>query len=466
MSASDVQTWTDTWADLRRSVNGFLIVPAATIIVCMLLAGCTYFLDRSVTTRIGGIRELLSARLFTGDGSIDTLLATLAGGMMTLTSITFSMLLIAVQQSAGALTTQVLDQFMRRRLNQFYFGAFVGVSLHVLIVMATVETRATPVFSTLLALLLTCSALVLLILLMYTTLNQMRANRIVEAIHDLTLASRERQYRLLTRTRRRSLQPSAMVTRRVLSDNNGYVANLHLDLLAKAVGGRDDLEVEFFVSIGDYVCFHDTIAEIRAGSDAIVATVEQAVLEAIDLERQRNMHVDPGYGVTQLATIGWTSTSTALSNSSPALSCLRSLRDLAARWSEEQLPAQAEDSLPVVYRDRVLERVIDAFESIGVAASEAMQHRCCAEVLNAFSRSYARLPEELKPRAEDAVRRMLSSLGDHVLTADVDRALLLLVDVLFEAGRTDTAREVRTAHARLASTIGQLHSRGTRVSAG
>ncbi len=465
MSASGVQTWADTWADIRRSVNDFLVVPAFTILVGVLLAGGSYLLDHGVTTQVDGIRAILSERLFTGEGSIDTLLSTLAGGMITLTSITFSMLLIAVQQSAGSLTTQVLDQFMRRRLNQFYFGAFVGVSLHVLIVMATVETDSSPVFSTLLALLLTCSALVLLIFLMYTTINQMRANRIVEAIHDLTLDSRERQHRLLSRTRRHAVTTSSAVTRRVLSNNNGYMANLHLDRIAKAAGRRDDFEVELFVSIGDYVCFRDAIAEIRAGSDAIASTIEKAVLQAVDLERQRNLHVDPGYGVTQLATIGWTSTSTALSNSSPALSCLRNLRDLAARWSLEQLPAKAEDALPVVYRDRVLERVIDAFESIGVSASEAMQHRCCAEVLHAFARTFVQLPAELKPRAEDAVRRTLSSLGDHVLTADVDRALLELADVLSDAGRAETAAEVRAAHARLASTIGQLHSRGTRVGA-
>ncbi len=463
MSASGVHSWRDTWADLRRSVSDFLVVPSATILVCVLLAWATHQLDGSRGATMRTVRDVLSARLFTSEGAIDTLLSTLAGGMITLTSITFSMLLLAVQQSAGSLTTQVLDQFIRRRLNQFYFGVFVGVSLHVLVVMATLESDPAPVFSALMALILTCASLVTLIFLQYTTVNQMRANRIVEAIHDLALDSRERQHRLLSRTRRVSQLQSAPVSHRVLSNNNGYMANLHLDRLAEVLGEADGSEVELHVSIGDYVCFQDVIAEVRTTSAARAQDIGHAVLHAVDLERQRNMHLDPGYGVTQLGTIGWTATSTAKSNPSPALACLRNLRDLTARWSRDPAPAPATDRVPVVYRDDLLSSVIDAFESIGVAASESMQHRCCAEVLYAFSSTFAQLPVALQSRAEDAVRRTLTALGDHVPTADVDHALRELGLVLEREGRTHAAGEVRTAHARLTATVGTLHSRSTRV---
>ncbi len=465
MSASGVQTWSDTWADLRRSFSDFLVVPACTIAAFLLLALGTHALDTRTIAWADGARTFLSRYVLTSESSTETLLATLAGGMMTLTSITFSLLLLAVQQSAGSMTTQVLDQFIRRRLNQWYFGVFVGVTLFTLSTLAANTTDKSPVFSATAALLLTCGALVLLIFLLYTTLNQMRANRILEAIHDLALEARERQRRVLARTRSASQLATSHVTQLVASNNNGYFAHLHLDRIAKAAGDGE-YEVVLLVSLGDYVCYRDVIAEVRASAVVQASAVGEAVLHAVDLERQRNLHVDPGYGITQLGTIGWTSTSTAVSNPAPALSCLRNLRDLALRWSVEKPPPVPSNALPVVYRDNVLEHVIDALESIGVAASESLQNQCGAEVLLTFADLLERLPVGLQPRAEDAVRRALSGLGDHVLTADLDRALSHLAETLSATGRTNTEREVRTAHARLAQTVGVLFSRDSRVNAG
>ena len=60
---------------------------------------------------------------------------------MTVASITISLLLLALQQSAANMTTQILDQFLRRRINQAYFGFFVGLALYSLVTLtlATVD---------------------------------------------------------------------------------------------------------------------------------------------------------------------------------------------------------------------------------------------------------------------------------------------------------------------------------------
>jgi hypothetical protein len=92
-----------------------------------------------------------------------------------------------------------------------------------------------------------------------------------------------------------------------------------------------------------------------------------------------------------------------------------------------------------------------------------MQHQCCAEVLTTLSTMLGRLPMGARLRAEDAIRRTLSSLGDHVLTAPLDRALTRLRDALLAAGRGATAGELQRAHAAKATTIGVLNTRATRV---
>jgi len=76
---------------------------------------------------------------------------------------------------------------------------------------------------------------------------------------------------------------------------------------------------------------------------------------------------------------------------------------------------------------------------------------------------FERVSPQLQRRAEDLIRRSLSALGDHVLTAELDSALAALSATLDRAGRQETAREVRVARDRLAASIGRLGSRATRA---
>src|SRR6185312_12168648 len=115
-----------------------------------------------------------------------------------------TLLLVVVQQSAASMTTQVFDQFLRSRNNQLIFGFFVGLALFSLIILSTVSSPFNPVTGATLALFLTFIALFLLIILVYTTINEMRPPVIIESIHKHILNARERQARLINRTRRMS----------------------------------------------------------------------------------------------------------------------------------------------------------------------------------------------------------------------------------------------------------------------
>src|SRR5690606_14302477 len=130
------------------------------------------------------------------------ILTAAAATLITITSITFTVLLLAVQQAAGAMGTQIIDQFLRRPINQLVFGYFVGMSIYSLIVLAAVHEEFNPILSTLLAFVFSGVALYLLAALVYVTLTQMRPAIVIHAIHDGTLAARKRQLPIIMRTRR------------------------------------------------------------------------------------------------------------------------------------------------------------------------------------------------------------------------------------------------------------------------
>ncbi len=160
-----------------------------------------------------------------------------AASIITVTSITFSILLIAIEQAAATMTHQVVDQYLRRRLNQFYFGYFVGLATYALLILATVQPSFNPVFGGMLAVIFTIFALLLLITLVYTTLDRVRPTVIIEAIHDHILAARERQVSILRATRRQPEAPGRMLVP-VKAEVHGFITRININALEGALWKR------------------------------------------------------------------------------------------------------------------------------------------------------------------------------------------------------------------------------------
>ena len=228
-------------------------------------------------------------------------------------------------------------------------------------------------------------------------------------------------------------------------------------------------EIILEVEIGSYVVFQDLIATVKNAPGHDMFALTKIVQAAVLLERQRDITADAGYGVQQLAMIGWTSISSAKSHIGAGLLALHALRDIMAHWSAENIAIEDQNPLdpavwPVVYQDKAFDHLLDAFESFAVISSESMQYQIFAEVLRAFAAMYPRIPAEYRPRVEDLLRRILPALGDHVLTRDLDSALSAVLRTLRSNDRMETASLIQEAKDKLQQSVGKLNSRSTRVS--
>lgn len=454
---------------IRRAFSEFLAIPTAIIVGFLLLAVAAYAIERVAVGWLPSLRGLIQTVAFESPEATSSLLSEIAGGLITVTSITFSLLLLAVQQTASSYTSVVFDQFLQRKLNQAFFGFFIGLALYALVVLATVKPEFNPVLGASLATVLMVVALFLLILLIYDTIDQMRPAVIVDRIHDHVLDARRRSLAMIRRTRRQPRLAGVAGTT-VATREDGFVTDIDIDALETAIGrAGGEVEVELLVVIGSYVTFGDPLAEVRP-LDRGRPDLAEAVQRAIEIARMRELARDPAYGIEQLASIGWSTISTSKQNPAAGRLAILALRDLLARWSrgddEGEEPTPPTAVVSVVYRDDVLASLVGALESMGVVASESMQHQNFAEVVRAFAATFGDLEPDDRRRVEDAIARLLSALGDLVLTADLAAALDGLTEALDRAGSTGTAAAVRRAQERLARSVGELNSRATRVPTG
>lgn len=445
---------------LRRSFSDFLTVPLAVLSTFVALAFAAYAVDASIGPREdwGPIWSTLNR--YVGDtDSADALLETLTGSLITVTSITFSILLLAVQQGASSLTSQIFDQYLRRRSNQIYFGFFVGASLYTLLTLVLTNSEHRPVVGVSIAILIVIVALCALIALIYSTLDQTKSVNIIRSIRDETLGARERQLKWLSET---AEPPAGLGAGRIVTSSNcGYFRNLDVAALRR-IAHDAGVSIEVSPSLGDYVPLGGRLAVVR--DEAVPSdSLDRRIRHAISVAEQRDFGADAGYGVNQIVIIGWASTSTAKSNPSAARAASLALHELLWRWSQEGRLSPARANVATVYyRDSVAEQLFDGFESIIVAASESVQHQTLATVLEALIESFPAMPVVWRDRTEQMLMSSLSALGDHLPTRLLQRRHASAAVALQADGRTEGAARIRQAWSELEDTRGQLHARGTR----
>ncbi len=450
---------------IRRSFSEFLAVPFAEVAAFVVLAGLVSWFDISAGPRAhwSGWRKFLDA--FVGDPQQATsLMSTVATSLVTMSSITFSILLLAVQQSSAALTNQIVDQYMRRRTNQVFFGFFVGSALFALTCLGLARHTAVPVLSTTLCLILAVLCLGLLVVLIYSTLDQTRPSSIIATIHDSTVHARKRQLNHISRI---SSQPIALPEGQTITgERYGYIVSIDYGALLDLTEAQPGRVIAIEQPLGSPVYKGQRIATVSPGH-ALDERQVAAVRRAIRIGRRRELLIDPMFGVDQLGNIAWTAVSTAKSNPAAGLVAIHALNDLLYRWGRGgALVCRPGEGARVFCRDTLMDHLARAYESLMVVASESMQQQSLAEVSKGIARSFGALPGEMQDKLERAVLGSLSALGDHVPTTILELEINRLEETFRDSGRQQAADEVASAWNALARSRGTLHSRADRVPEG
>ena len=436
---------------LRRGIVEFLTVPLLAAAALCAAAVVVAFLDNQGGDSL--VRR--AAQEIVPPSGAAAFIGVVATSLMTVTSITFSVLLVAVQQTASSLSAVVFDQYLRRRSNQLHLGYFVGSTAFCFIVAATARSSPAPVYGAIAALVLAVGCLVALLLVIHSTVDQMRPESVVHSIHELALRAHERELELLRGTRQKRRTPPGTEARAVRASASGYVVSVDARALAQvARAAGPDAEVLVTCQMGTYIALGEPVARV-AGMAAHDDGSDADVLAAFRFDDTRRVEVDAGYSIDQLENIAWMTGTSASQSPYTASAAIDELRDLAGQWAiaderRQQTASEGPEPLPVVYQDGATSRVLRALATLLVGSSESQQAHTDALIVNSFAHVLPQLTAEHDlqevTRSLDAA---LPSITEHAALPALEAALSELVDALDDVGRD--ARRVKQVQARLRS---------------
>ncbi len=319
------------WLDGLRSSYWFL--PGAMVVASAFLAALTVRLDRIGALAPEVFPEWI--RLHEPDPA-RAVLATIAGAMITIVSLTFSISIVALALASSQFGSRLLYNFMRDRKNHVVLGVFLGTFVYCLLALVSVrsgDTAVRPQLAMTGALLLSLVSVAFLIFFIHHVAESIQASNVITGVGRELVAVIERTL------------PEAEDD----EDGNGFVSELPngVSVFAprsgtlQAIDGealvelarREDVELWLARRPGDYLIEGSEIARVQ-GATELSEEFARAFAGALILGNRRTLVQDVEFAFHQLVEIAARALSPGVNDPFTAMSCIDELGNALGRVAQ------------------------------------------------------------------------------------------------------------------------------------
>lgn len=393
--------------------------------------------------------------VFKGDGSAArTVLSVIAGSLITVAGLTFSITMVVLQLASSQFSPRVLRTFFADRVTQITIGTFVGTFVYALLVLRAVgsfgDTGFVPRLSVTIASLLGIGAVVLLVVFINHVSRMIQVSHVTAGIAGDTLARTDVLYPENygepvedERGDERLAAWRAEPAGHVRPPGPGYVQRVAVEDLARAVGGHAQ-RMAVLVRPGDFVSVEQSIVEVWPPSAA--EECRAALRNAVSIAAERDLNQDVDFGVRQLADLALKAMSPGINDPMTAITCIGYLRSILVRITERATPPSVrrfpDHELTVTVAQRRYDEYLDAILQISrYVEGDAWVAEAMLEALAACARTAARCGAADRLRSIHGVAVTVAEQTRDQATSERDRAAVdrLLAEVEAITGRPPAA---------------------------
>ena len=396
------------------------------------LSFITLTIDKAATTR--GV-ELTMAWTFTrGPEGSRAVLATVAGSMITIASVCFSITIVALQQASSQFGPRMLHNFMRDRGNQVVLGTFIAGFTYCLLILRTVngteEDRFVPHLSVTAGLVLALAGVAVLIYFIHHASSSIQAEHVIAGVsRDLEDALDRLFPSKLGEEQERpgELPPEfAAGALRVTSDTSGYLQAVDVEkLMTLAV--EHDLVLNLAYRPGQFVTDGTPIARAWP-AERVTDQIATSLRGAFYLGPRRTLFQDAEFAIDQLVEVALRALSPGINDPFTALACIDRLGAALGQLAGKEIPS------PFRHDDEGRLRVVaNAVTAQGIVGAALNQLRQAARNNTAVT---LRLLE------------MIAAVAPRVRTVELRAALLTQATVIHEGSQEALPAEVDRIDAR------------------
>ncbi|MDA3873013.1 MAG: DUF2254 domain-containing protein [Kiritimatiellae bacterium] len=273
-------------------------------------------------------------------------LSTIAGSMMTVVGVTFSMTLVTLALASSQYTSRILRNFMRDRVTQVVLGIFAGNFIYCLIVLRTIrggdDSGFIPSVAVTFGVVLAISGIGALIFFIHHIAASIQASSIIASVADETLAAIDRLFpeNVGQTPEDDDEDPSPLPERNwqaVPALENGYIQSVDTATLLRLARKHQTL-VRMERGVGEFAVQHTTLASLalKVPPEPELTTALQA---AYGIHRLRTVEQEPAFGIRQIVEIALRALSPGINYTTTAVMCVDYLTAIMARLASRNIPS-------------------------------------------------------------------------------------------------------------------------------
>jgi uncharacterized membrane protein len=414
------------WSSLRSS---FWFVPS------LIVGGAIAFAAALIETDSAGSDRWLAQwprLLGSGADGARQMLSTLAGSMMSVVSIVFSMTLVALALASTQYTPRILRNFMSSRVTQVTLGIFAGIFAYCLVVLRTIRggnVEFVPSLSVFVAFILALGSIGVLVFFIHHIASSIQASSIIASIAEDTIASIGRLFpEQLGRGPDDDEDPDQIIEPpaqkgwyAVPAAVSGYIQSVDDDALLRLAQDEETV-VRMERGIGAFVVKGAALASLALQEPPDRATVA-ALNNAYNVGRYRTVEQDPAFGIRQLVDMALKALSPGVNDTSTAVMCIDYLSAILAKLSSCEFAASCRyqgDRLCVIALAPTFGALLtEAFEQIRGSAEGNVA--IMARMLSAFETLADLTTRPRRRRALQEHVRQVAELAGRTTEATQDR---------------------------------------------
>lgn len=333
-------------------------------------------LERTVPGLFGG-----------GSEAARELLSTIAGSLITVISIAFSITIVALQQASTQYSPRVLRNFTKDRGNQIVLGVYAATFTYALLILRSVRTSTDdaagfiPALSISFALILTLACIGLLIYFISHVSASLQVEYIISRIHEDLIRQIDTLYpEQIGVAVDDNRQPKDIFSglngrgdlHTVRAQQAGFIRAVNENVLS--LTSKEGVRAVYIMPhVGEFVLEGAPIITIGV-EGPIDSHLESMLKQAVIVDSQRSVEQDPLFAIRQLVDVALRALSPSMNDPTTAEYCLYYLGDTLSKLANREFPSKQrylETGIDVVAnRPNWPDFVAESFSQIRIAASD------------------------------------------------------------------------------------------------
>ncbi len=311
-------------------------------------------------------------------GSRD-MLSAVAGSMITVAGIVFSIVIVALSLTSTQYTPRILRNFMRDQINQVVLGVFVGIFTYCIVVLRTIrggddDNVFVPSIAVVTGVLLALVGIGFLIYFIHHIAVSIQASTIIAEVYDETIEVVDELFphrmgenapdEELEKLEKFSIEADWQTIR---SMQTGYIQNIDIEDLLKFTRQREII-LKMEHGVGEFVIAGAPLASVtnRAQANGANLKIDKETTEKLNriyaVDNFRTVDQDVAFGIRQIVDIVMKALSPGVNDTTTAVISIDYLTAICSHLAAHPFPSRfrfAENRLQVIARRPTFEDLID-----------------------------------------------------------------------------------------------------------